>query len=49
MNKTKITYTLTAGDVSENHKDMQQIGKMVPKGQGFNLKDSSIVILPNFI
>ena len=31
----KVTITLTAGDVAENHVGMQQIGKKVAKGKGF--------------
>lgn len=31
--------TLTFGDQAENHVGMEQIGKMVEQGQGFNLKD----------
>ena len=30
----KITITLTAGDVCENHVHMQQLGKLVEKGKG---------------
>ena len=39
MAQPKITFTMTAGDVSENHVHMQQIGELVAKGQGFNLDD----------
>jgi len=35
----KITITLTAGDVCENHVHMQQLGKLVEKGKGFNKED----------
>lgn len=31
--------TLTFGDMAENHVGMEQIGKMVQKGDGFNLED----------
>jgi hypothetical protein len=31
--------TLTFGDMAENHVGMEQIGKMVEKGQGFDLQD----------
>ena len=31
--------TLTFGDVGENHKGMQMIGKIVEKGEGYNLKN----------
>lgn len=31
--------TLTFGDMAENHKGMEQIGKMVEPGQGFQLSD----------
>jgi hypothetical protein len=31
--------TLTFGDMAENHKGMEQIGQMVPVGQGFQLED----------
>ena len=40
----KITITLTAGDVAENHVGMQQIGKKVEKGKGFNLNDFKKII-----
>ncbi len=40
----KVTITLTAGDVAENHVGMQQIGKKVPKGKGFTLKDFKNII-----
>ena len=31
--------TLTLGDMAENHVGMEQIGKMVEAGQGFQLED----------
>lgn len=31
--------TLTFGDMAENHKGMEQIGQMVPVGQGFQFED----------
>ena len=40
----KVTITLTAGDVAENHVGMQQIGKKVPKGKGFTVKDFKNII-----
>ena len=44
LKKSQITITLTAGDVAENHVGMQQIGKMVEEGQGFNLTDFKNII-----
>lgn len=39
MNSTKSVITLTFGDQAENHVGMEQIGKMVKKGEGFNYSD----------
>jgi hypothetical protein len=36
---TNELITLTFGDMAENHVGMQQIGQMVPVGQGFQLED----------
>ena len=36
---TNELITLTFGDMAENHVGMQQIGQMVPVGQGFHLED----------
>jgi hypothetical protein len=38
MNSTSVI-TITLGDMAENHAGMEQIGQMVPEGQGFNLND----------
>jgi hypothetical protein len=38
MNSNSII-TITLGDMAENHAGMEQIGQMVPEGQGFNLND----------
>ncbi len=35
--------TLTFGDQAENHVGMQQLGQMVPEGQGLNLEDFQAV------
>jgi hypothetical protein len=35
--------TLTFGDMAENHVGMEQIGKLVAPGQGFNYKDLAII------
>ena len=35
--------TLTFGDMAENHVGMEQIGKMVDKGQGFQLDDLKVI------
>jgi len=37
--KTAEGITLTFGDMAENHVGMEQIGQMVPEGQGFQLED----------
>ena len=37
--KSKELITLTFGDMAENHKGMEQIGKMVAPGEGFHLPD----------
>jgi hypothetical protein len=39
MNPVKSVITLTFGDQAENHAGMEQIGKMVKKGEGFNYSD----------
>jgi hypothetical protein len=39
MNSEKSVITLTFGDQAENHVGMEQLGKMVDEGQGFNLDD----------
>ena len=39
MNIMKSVITLTFGDMAENHKGMEQIGKMVDVGEGFKLSD----------
>ena len=38
MNQNSVV-TITLGDMAENHVGMEQIGQMVPQGQGFNLND----------
>jgi hypothetical protein len=38
MNVNSVV-TITLGDMAENHVGMEQIGNMVPIGQGFNLHD----------
>jgi hypothetical protein len=40
---TNELITLTFGDMAENHVGMQQIGQMVPVGQGFHLEDLEYV------
>ena len=35
--------TLTFGDMAENHVGMEQIGKIVDKGQGFQLDDLKVI------
>jgi len=37
--KPKELITLTFGDMAENHVGMEQIGKMVDKGEGFQIED----------
>ena len=36
---SKQLITLTFGDAAENHKGMEQVGKKLPPGNGFNLAD----------
>jgi hypothetical protein len=40
---SKKVITLTFGDMAENHVGMEQIGKMVDEGQGFNVKDLEMI------
>ena len=39
MNKEKSTITLTFGDRAENHVGMEQIGKMIDAGEGFQTNE----------
>lgn len=39
MNPSKSVITLTFGDQAENHVGMEQLGKLVDAGQGFQLSD----------
>lgn len=38
---TRAVITLTFGDMAENHKGMEKLGKLVEPGEGFNHKDLS--------
>ena len=39
MDPIRSTITLTFGDQAENHVGMEQLGELVPEGQGFNEED----------